>query len=77
MRMTMDGQSIEVERAAAAQALDEPMCIFARFIDGLTSPERYLVEDRNGELFIAPAHRRSDPRLAMSGASGKRAACGF
>jgi hypothetical protein len=77
MRMTMDGQVSEVERVAAVQAPDEPTCIFAALIDGLTSPERYLVEVHDGELFIAPAHRRSDPRPAMPAASERRAVIGF
>ena len=77
MRMTMDGQVSEVERVAAGQAPDEPMCIFAALIDGLTSPARYLVEVHDGELFIAPADRRWDPRPAMSAASGMRATVGF
>ena len=31
---------------------DAPPCILAALIDGLTSPERYSLEVRDGELFI-------------------------
>ena len=57
MLTTMDGRVPAIETAAPAAALDEPMCIFVALIDGLTSPERYTVEARDGELFIIPAQR--------------------
>ena len=57
MLTMMDGRVPAVEPAAPAPAPDEPMCIFAALIDGLTSPERYTVEARNGELFVTPCNR--------------------
>jgi hypothetical protein len=34
---------------------DAPACMLAALIDSLTSPECYSLEERDGELFIAPA----------------------
>lgn len=61
MLTMMKGRVPAVEPAAPPQALDEPVCIFAALIDGLTNCERYALEARNGELFIVPVHRRNGP----------------
>jgi hypothetical protein len=49
---------------------DKPACILAALIDGLTSPQRYSVQVRNGELFIEPARRRNGAHPAGMAASG-------
>jgi hypothetical protein len=48
----------------AALAIDEPACILAALIDGLTSPEHYSLQVRNGELFIALARGQGAPKSA-------------
>jgi hypothetical protein len=63
-----------LEADPAAPVPGEPICIFAALIDGLTSPERYTVETRNGELFVTPVGWRSEPRPVRTAAPGKRAA---
>jgi hypothetical protein len=50
------------------------MHIFAALIDGLTSPERYTIETRRGELFVTPVGWRSEPRQVRPTAPGSRAA---
>ena len=57
MLTMMDRSMSAVEPVALAASLDEPVCIFAALIDSLTSCERYILEARNGELFITPAGR--------------------
>jgi hypothetical protein len=64
MLTTMDGRAPAVEPSTPDGAHDTPACILAALIDGLTSPERYSLEERNGELFIALAHRRGRPQPA-------------
>ena len=59
------------------RAHDAPACMLAALIDGLTRPERYSLEVRDGELFIAPALGCSETRSAQPAASGRRAATGF
>ena len=56
---------------------DAPACMLAELIDSLTSPERYNLEVRNGELFIAPALGCSETRSAQAPSFGRRAASGF
>ena len=72
MLTTMDGRVPAIETAAPAAALDEPMCIFAALIDGLTSPERYTVEARDGELFITPGATQPAAADASPGAGRAR-----
>jgi len=56
---------------------DAPACMLAALIDSLTSPERYSLEVRNGELFIVPALWCGETRSAQGPASGRRAASDF
>jgi hypothetical protein len=56
---------------------DAPACMLAALIDSLTSPERYSLEVRNGELFIAPALGCGETWLPQLTASGGRAVTGF
>jgi hypothetical protein len=51
--------------------------MLAALIDSLTSPERYSLEVRNGELFIVPALWCGETRSAQGPASGRRAASDF
>jgi hypothetical protein len=62
MLTIIDGRVPAAEPVSPAPALDEPTCIFAALIDGLTSQERYSLEVRNGELYIAPTRRRDGPQ---------------
>ena len=55
MLTMMDRRLPAVETVSPAPAPGEPMYVFAALIDSLTSPERYSLEARNGELFITPA----------------------
>ena len=59
------------------RAHDAPACMLAALIDGLTRPERYSLEVRDGELFIAPALGCNETRSAQLPASGRCAAIGF
>ena len=62
MPTMMNGRVPEAEPVAPAPTLDEPMCLFAALVDGLTNSERYTIVARNGELFVTPVHPRSQPR---------------
>jgi hypothetical protein len=77
MLTTMDRQAHAAEPFTPDRAHDAPACILAALIDSLTSPERYRLEVRNGELFIAQAHGRTEPQAAQFPASGQHAATGF
>ena len=48
------------------RARDAPACILAALVDGLTSPQRYSLQVRNGELFIVPALGCGETRSACS-----------
>ena len=64
---TMMDVGVPTLEADPAPPVDEPMCIFAALIDGLTSPERYTIETRHGELFVTPIGWRSEARPATPG----------
>lgn len=48
------------------RADDAPACILAALVDGLTSPQRYSLQVRNGELFIVPTLGSGETRSACS-----------
>jgi hypothetical protein len=58
MLTIIDGRVPAAAPLPSAPTLDEPTCIFAALIDGLTDRERYAIEVRNGELYIQPTLRR-------------------
>jgi len=70
----MDVGAPVFEPDASAPAPGEPTYILAALIEGLTSTERYTVETRNGELFVAPVGWRSEPRPRSPATPGRRAA---
>jgi hypothetical protein len=47
------------------RARDAPACILAALVDGLTSPQHYSLQVRNGELFIVPALGIGETRSAL------------
>ena len=77
MLTTMDTLSPALEPFTPDRVHDAPTCMLAALIDSLTSPERYSLEVRNGELFIAPALGCSESRSAQLPASGRHAATDF
>jgi hypothetical protein len=77
MPTTMDRQRPAVEPFAPDRAHDAPACILAALIDSLTSPERYRLEVRNGELYVTLAYGRSEAPRAQFRSSGRPAATGL
>jgi hypothetical protein len=70
MLTTMDRQAPAVEPFTPDRAHDAPACILAALIDCLTSPERYSLEVRNGELYLAHARGHSKPPHGQHAATG-------
>jgi len=58
MPTIVDGHMSGAEPVSLPMMQDEPTCIFAALIDGLTGQERYTLEMRNCELYIEPTFAR-------------------
>ncbi len=65
MLTIIDRRAPAAEPLPPAAALDQPTCIFAALIDGLTSQDHYSLQVRGGELYIAPKRRRHGPRAGV------------